>query len=104
MDESLCKRCGLCCSFYITAKGVQFILPTWVCKHYENCACNIYETRSCLKGREMLEKGAIPKSCAYESMTKKHREIADKLTEAIAIRYMTDEQWVELIKNFVVKK
>ena len=40
-------------------------MPSYKCKHFVNKSCDIYETRTCLKADQLIERRAIPKSCPY---------------------------------------
>lgn len=74
-DESLCRRCGICCYGAIFYKGrwiVLFDLPCRFLEKDENglCSCSIYERRYLASWCqhvtiESVKEGLFPNDCPY---------------------------------------
>jgi hypothetical protein len=74
-DESLCRRCGLCCHSGVTYKGRLILLKDLPCRYlvYESenfTSCMIYERREetgwCNKvSVRNVSKGLFPNDCPY---------------------------------------
>lgn len=98
--KDLCKRCSLCCSFYIKFLGREIILPSYKCKHFKDNACDIYETRSCAKGKDLLNKHMVPNSCGYATPGYQGREVANKTLETIIFNNLSDNLKQKLTQGF----
>jgi hypothetical protein len=74
-DESLCRRCGLCCHSGVRHKGRMILLKDLPCKHlvYETenfSRCRIYDRREeiswCNKvSVRNVARGLFPEDCPY---------------------------------------
>lgn len=76
--EDTCKKCGICCHEKIRFLDKVFIDMSRPCKYLDTKTnlCTVYEDRleaqpHCRKLWEVLEKEAMPGSCAYVEQIKK---------------------------------
>jgi hypothetical protein len=100
LDETKCTNCQLCCCYYITILENQIILPSYKCKHAKDGGCDIYETRTCLRGEAIVEKKAIPKSCPYAPKGYKGREVASPELEKHIYNSLSEETKRMLAEGF----
>ena len=74
-DESVCKRCGVCCHSGITLKGRMILLKDLPCRHlvYESenlASCRVYKKRDKLAWCNRMNvwtvaRGLFPNDCPY---------------------------------------
>lgn len=76
-EKNICKKCpegirGLCCYYNIVIEGYNLILLNQPCKYLDlkTMRCKDFKHRTqinpyCLHGKEMFNKGCLPKGCLY---------------------------------------
>jgi len=98
--EDKCLRCGKCCAFYVKILDNEIILPSYHCKHFKNGGCDIYETRTCLKGKQLTERKAIPTECPYAPKGYKGRKVASQELEKQIFNTLPADIKLKLINGF----
>lgn len=124
-DESLCKRCGMCCCLAIDVDGIEFALPSLKCKYLQETdknkfMCTVYDIRLnkdvagawCNKGEDCIRKGhLIQRTCPYVKDIEgyKGRVVANKEVERAILKgissyekpeAISQENWDEVMKDY----